>query len=166
MFGQIGHVTHGYLIWLGYKLRFRLDQHTVLLVLTGKDRRLDTYALIHLGHYVERKIADRAVILTADGTAWEQASKIPFPFAVEVYRVKEQEISLLYDYYCFEEYLDNVVFTYIDRPKDNLLGRLLRETDIDEEEAVCLGCYCLRSVPRSGIERKDGDICIRANMDV
>ncbi len=149
MIKQICHIIHGYLIWLRYKMRFKLDQHTVLLVLTGEDRRLDAYALLHLEDHVRRKIADKAVILTVDSATWEQASRSTFPFATEVHRVSEGEIPLLFDYYCFEEYFDNVVFTYIDKPRDNLLGRLLRETDIDEEEAVCLGCYCLRSVPKT-----------------
>ena len=56
MIKQICHIIHGYLIWLRYKMRFKLDQHTVLLILTGEDRRLDAYALLHLEDHVRHKI--------------------------------------------------------------------------------------------------------------
>ena len=40
-----------------------------------------------------------------------------------------------------------IVFTYTTSPKDNQLGRVLKETQVNEEEAVCLGLYQLRKVP-------------------
>ncbi|MCI8822510.1 MAG: hypothetical protein HFI15_08350 [Lachnospiraceae bacterium] len=150
MFRQICHIVHGRLVWLKWKRRFRLDHRKVLLVLTGENEQIDKYALLHLKDYMRRKVADRAVILASDRKIWKQAAAFASCFPVKAYLVKEQELLLLYDYYCFEEYFDNVVFTFVSRPKDNLLERVLRETDVDEEEAVCLGLYCLRSADREG----------------
>ncbi|NBH20534.1 hypothetical protein D3Z55_24965 [Clostridiaceae bacterium] len=53
----------------------------------------------------------------------------------------------MYDYYSFHKFSDKVVFTYTDLPGDNQLGRALRETKVNEEDAVCLGLYHLRRVP-------------------
>lgn len=156
MIRQIFHVIQGYMIWQKYRLRFRLGQKKVLLVLAGENRSVDEYALIHLEDYVKRKIADQAVILASDDRLLEQARAAApgFSFRTEIFRVGQRELLQMYDYYCFEEYFDNVVFTYTDRPKDNLLGKLLKETNIDEEEAVCLGCYCLREIPKTENESK------------
>ena len=43
-------------------------------------------------------------------------------------------------------FFDNIVFTYAFRPQDNLLGKVLKETQVNEEDAVCLGLYHLRAV--------------------
>lgn len=151
MLKQILHITYGYFVWLKYKLRFRMNEHKVLLVLTGDNKKIDYYALLHLGDYVKRKIADMALILVMDKEMLKLAKSMDFPFTAEVLQVKEKEILSFYDYFCFEEYMDNVVFTYTGRPKENLLWKLLEKTDIHEEEAVCLGYYCLRHVPVSSI---------------
>lgn len=52
-------------------------------------------------------------------------------------------VSLIYKFY------ENIVFTYDNRPEDNLLGDLLEEGLIDEKEAVCLGLFGLRKVPEA-----------------
>ena len=147
MIREICSVTYGRLIWQKYKRRFCLDEHTVVLVLAGENRKVDYYALAHLEDYVKRKVASRGVILAADKRALGQARKMKFPFDTEVCRVKENEVLRLHDYYCFEEYFDNIVFTFIRRPEANMLWKLRRETEVNEEEVACLGCYCLRRMP-------------------
>lgn len=149
MIRQICHITQGYLVWQLFRLRFWLNRRKVLVILAGENRKLDEYALIHLEDYVKRKTAVQAVILTADEEMRKRAAAVSFPFPTTVCRAGERELRLLHDYYCYEEYFDNVVFTYTDRPRDNLLGRLLKETDVEEEAAVCLGCYCLRKIPET-----------------
>ena len=136
------------------KMGFELDIHWIHRGGENPVTFINKYAgrirLLHLKDYMRRKVADRAVILASDRKIWKQAAAFASCFPVKAYLVKEQELLLLYDYYCFEEYFDNVVFTFVSRPKDNLLERVLRETDVDEEEAVCLGLYCLRSADREG----------------
>ena len=56
-------------------------------------------------------------------------------------------LKALYDYYSFDKFFDNIVFTYKTFPKYNLLGKVLNETSINEQDAVCLALYHLREVP-------------------
>ena len=61
--------------------------------------------------------------------------------------VEEREkLLLVFDYYCFAFNLDNIAFTFLKHCHYNLMGRILDETDITEEEAVCLGVYWLREL--------------------
>ncbi len=149
MVREMVRVTYARLVWRKYKRRFGLDGRTVTLVLAGESRKVDYYALAHLEDYVKRKVASRAVVLASDAKALRQARKRRFPFPVDVRRVAWKEILLLHEYYCFEEYFDNIAFTFIRRPEANMLWKLLRETDVDEEEVACLGCYCLRRMPEA-----------------
>lgn len=161
MLKQICHITHGYLIWLKYRMRFRIDDHKAVIVLTGENCRIDYYALIHLKEYVQRKFIEKVVILIRDKKVMKLIDTIPFLFDVKVHFINDRELSLFYDYYCFEEHMDNMVFTYVSKPADNLMQKILEETDIDEEEAVCLGLYCLRAVPKSDTKEILQSSCIK-----
>lgn len=149
MLKQIFHIIRGYLVWLKYKIKFQVNQRTVMLILTGENRKIDYYAMHYLETFIEQKIADKVIILAKDKDVLKWAGSFQFSFKTIVYYAEEQEILLLYDYYCFEEKFDNIVFTFTERPEDNMIGRMLRETEINEAEAVCLGYYCLRNVPES-----------------
>ncbi len=147
MFRRMLHITKGYFLWRKYRTRFQIDDRTAVLVLTGEDSNVDHYALLHLNDYVKRKVADRAVIFVMDQTSEEQAKSRPFSFPTEVCMMEKEEELLFYDYYCFEEYFDNIAFTHVRLPEDNLLWRLLKDGKVNAEEAVCLGSYCLRRIP-------------------
>lgn len=64
--------------------------------------------------------------------------------------ISKKRLELLYDYYCFEKFFDNIVFTYTAKPAENMLGRVLTETDVNETDAVFLALYHLRNVPSAG----------------
>lgn len=134
-------------MWKVFCTRFRISQQTVVLVLIHDQVRLDDYALAHLGDYMDRKYAKQAVILFHDKKTYRQIKKMHLEMPVRLCRWPEGKIENLYDYYSFYKFSDRIVFTYTDRPEDNQLGKILRETDIEEEEAVCLGLYRLRRVP-------------------
>lgn len=128
-------------------MRFWITQQKVVLVLVHDQERLDKYALAHLGDYMDRKYAKRAVILFHDKRTYGQIRRMHLEKPVRLCRWPERRIEELYRYYSFYKFSDRVVFTYTDRPKDNRLGKVLRETEIGEEEAVCLGLYRLRRIP-------------------
>ncbi|MCI8949850.1 MAG: hypothetical protein HFG49_07365 [Lachnospiraceae bacterium] len=141
------HILHGAIIWDIFRLRFQIDKNKVVLVLVNDNEKLDHYALVHLKHYMERKYAKEAIVLFDDRSVYQRAVRINQSVPVRFCRWDKKKIKWLYDYYSFYNFSDKIVFTYTDCPKDNRLGKLLRETQVQEEEAVCLGLYRLRMVP-------------------
>lgn len=146
-------VLRGAVIWEMMRLRYGIDEKSVVLILTGDNRELDRYALQHLQDYMERKFADKAVVVCQDEEAYGQVGRMVLPENVRLCKWNGKRVERLYGYYSFYRFSDRVVFTHTDSPKDNMLGRLLRETAVREEEAVCLGLYRLRKVLVSGKER-------------
>lgn len=150
MVGEMISVLRGAAVWGLLQLRFHIDEKTVVLILTGDDRELDRYALIHLQDYMDRKYAEKAIIIYQDEEAHGQIELAELPGGAQTCGWSKRRVQILYGFYCFYLFSDKIVFTYMDRPADNLLGRLLRETVVGEEEAVCLGLYRLRKVPLKG----------------
>lgn len=139
-------VLRGAAVWKMLRLRFHIDEKTVVLILTGDDRELDRYALIHLQDFMNRKYANKAIVICQDKETYGQIELAALPERVQICEWSKRRVQKLYGYYSFYRFSDRVVFTYTDNPADNLLGRLLRETVVGEEEAVCLGLYRLRKV--------------------
>lgn len=153
MFKRLVRVLHGWLYWTCFKLLNRISYKCVILVLASENTKLDVWAVRHLEDFIKRKCADKAMIIYHD-KAGENASKElhASPSAVQK-KLPLKRVELIYDYYCFDRFFDNIVFTYVSVPDENLLGRILNETDITENEAVCLALYHLREVPiwRGGV---------------
>lgn len=156
MLREMIHIVHGAIIWNIFRLRFQVDEKKVVLVLVNDNEKLDYYALVHLKHYMERKYAKEAILLFDDRIVYKKAKKIKLEVPVRFCRWERKTIKWLYDYYSFYCFSDKIVFTYTDCPKDNGLGKLLRETQVQEEEAVCLGLYRLRTVPKENSSARLG----------
>ena len=151
-------VLYGCMIWQGLRLRFGIGGRTVVLALVGDNKRLDFFARVHLKDFMDRKCARTAVILYTyreKRSGKESEGKKPDwkrhlagdSIYARVHHMSAGNMEYLYDYYSFYKCSDKLVFTYTDQPADNCLGRILRETEITEEEAVCLGLYRLKEVP-------------------
>ena len=67
--------------------------------------------------------------------------------AVRVKAISAQKMELIHKWHCLGRFYKNLIFTYVRTNKDNLLERFLNETEINEEDIVCLVFYNLRSVP-------------------
>ena len=147
MLREIVAVCQGIGIWQELRFRVFVDEKTVVLVLTENNRKLDWYALVHLKDFMDRKYAKKAIILFHSKMAYQQIMSAGLPGSVRLCYWDEKKIWKIYIYYSFYRFSDKLVFTYTNIPKDNPLGKLLRETRIQEEEVVCLGLYRLRTVP-------------------
>lgn len=147
MFKETVQIVYGALSWKVMRIRFRINYKKVILVLVNENRKLDYYAMVHLKDYMQRKYADEALILYADKTVSHMIRSIKTGVNKKVCQYPEKKIRRIYRYYSFFKFFDNIVFTYTTSPKDNQLGRVLKETQVNEEEAVCLGLYQLRKVP-------------------
>lgn len=146
------HVLRGAFLWRMFRRKHEIDYKKVVLILTGENRELDYYALAHLGDYMDRKYADGAVVLFDRDKTYQMAEDVLAEYGsadkkVCLCQCSRKFIEIVHDYYSFHKFFDNLVFTFASRPKDNLLGKVLEETQVNEEDAVCMGLYRLRNVP-------------------
>lgn len=156
MYRRILHILHGAFLWNLLRIRFRINDRTVVLILVNENEKLDYYTLAHLQDYMDRKSAKGALILLDSRKTCGMVRAADLPEHVRISWYPRRCREVLYAYYSFYKFSDKVVFTYVDRPKENLLGRALRETAVNEEDAACLGLYRLRRVPAPGKERTEG----------
>ena len=143
------HYLKGWLLWHKLKNHYKVNYKKVIVVLSGDNHELDRQALYHLNDYIKKKYANSALILYKKEAmhAW---SKIITPdIKYETCLLPSEKIDLLYSYYSFIKFFDNIVFTYTDTPEYNKLGAYLKKTDVCEEEAACLVLYNLRHIPQT-----------------
>lgn len=132
--------------WHKLCMTYKINYKKVVLVLINENSRLDYYAVVYLERFVKRKYAEEAIIFFHDPESKKMIDGFRFPFEVKTIFYPLEKIEKLYDYYSFEKFFDNIVFTYTTSPKYNLLGRVLEETEVNEQDAVCLALYHLREV--------------------
>lgn len=137
----------GWLLWHKIKKKEHIDYRTVVLVLSDSNRKIDDYSILHLNNFMKRKYAENAIVLCRKKQIKNVCNLTKDKDNVRVISISESKMESLYFFYCFMKFFDNIVFTYTDKPADNMLGRYLRETDINEEEAVCLALYHFRYIP-------------------
>lgn len=140
-------ILHGWLYWTYFKLLNQISYKCVVLVLASENKKLDVWAVRHLDDFVKRKCADKAMIIFHDKAGQDASKELHASCSIVQIKLPLKRIELLYDYYSFDRFFDNIAFTYVSVPDENLLGRVLSETDITEEEAACLALYHLREVP-------------------
>ena len=141
-------ILKGWLIWNNIRIVQSIDYKKVVIVLTGNNEKIDQCCLNYIEEFMRRKYLNEAILLHdryGDANPYYRTNgrKINVKDVI----IKKKTIETLYKYYNLVRFYDNLVFTYTDTPKDNYLGRYLRETDIDEEDAVCLALYHLRCIP-------------------
>ena len=140
-------ILHGWIYWHIFSIIYGISYKKVILVLSNENPNLDKEAVRYVKLLVERKSAQEVIIIWHEQSTKKWLSEIKLKNGKMLY-LPTSKIELLYDYYCFEKFFDNIVFTYTSKPSENLLGRILSETDIDEKDAVSLALYHLRYVPK------------------
>lgn len=144
---MIGKYFSGWLLWQKLKIKFRINYDKVVIVLSGENEKLDRQVMEYLPDFMERKRVTSAVILCRRKDEWEGFAERTGYIISEIF---EEEMVILYSFYSFIKFYDNIVFTNTDKPEDNMLGRYIRETDINEVDAACLALYHLRHIPEHG----------------
>lgn len=141
-------LLYGLIIWKFICIKYRINHDSVVLFLTDENEKIDYYALAHLESYMDLKKANKALVFYKSETTLSNVKKNNFEKNVKFVKYNVRNIEMMYTTFCFYKYFENVVFTYLDTPKDNLILKLLNETEVNEEEIVCLGLYVLRRVPK------------------
>lgn len=151
MKNELKEVISGWLYWKRLQLEYRVTYKTIVLVLVGDNKTLDEECIFYLDEIIERKYA-RKILIIYNENVYSQGQGYDLEntrgLDCTVVYLEQDRIALLYRYYCFVKFFDNIVFTYTDIPSDNMLGRYIEETDINEEDAACLALYHLRHIPK------------------
>lgn len=144
---RILRILHGWFFWSVFRLWHRVSYRCAILVLANENQDLDRWAVFHFHDFMKRKYADRGIIIW-NGHGTEPLIQVKNPLGrIVLKQISANKIDLLYDYYSFDKFFENIVFTITAKPEENLLGRILEETEVNEQDAVCLALYHLRCVP-------------------
>lgn len=155
MLKQAKQAIAGQLIWNKLKRQEHLDYSKVVLVLTGENEQVDLYALMYLDQLIDRKSADMALIISDKQTCIDMVPQFHYQHKVQTKLMPENQIILLQKRFCLDKFFINLFFTYVRTPKDNLIERFLTETDINEEDVVCLCLYNFRKIPTRNMVDKN-----------
>lgn len=144
-------MIYAWLCWNIFSVIHKITYKTVVLVLTGENVLLDHYCIRYLDNFAQRKYAERKIVIYLENVTDPKYKKdvqfLKNDSRIKTIKMSHQWIELFYDLYSFYKFFDNIVFTFTSRPKENLLHRILAETNVDEEDAACLALYHLRCVP-------------------
>ncbi|MGN0385619.1 MAG: hypothetical protein ACI4EX_07020 [Lachnospiraceae bacterium] len=144
-------ILHGWFYWHIFCLLNGITKKSVILILCGENFTLDKYSVEYFDLFIKRKNADTALITWTDPMTKECLNRSNLQKdKVRIKYLSEKHVKLLYDFYSFDKFFDNIVFTYTTTPEENLLGKVLKETEINERDAVCLALFHLRYVPERG----------------
>lgn len=140
-------LVKGDLLWKYLRLRYAINDTTVVLFLAGENPKIDEYALKYLGLVMERKGCNRVVIFVENEELFSFAKgKLNSSTNADVRKITTAQIMAVYNWYRVVRFNKNLFFTFTDRTKDNLLGKFMRETEINEKDAVCLAIFNFRKV--------------------
>lgn len=149
MIREVCGVLKGSFLWTLLKIRDRLNYKKIVLVLSGENPEVDKYALMYLDYVLERKSAKSVVIYVMNEEMRIFAKdNIQTGYKYKIKRLSEKTIDYIYKRYVFNKFYKNIFWTYVDKTPNNLLGRFMRETDINAEDVVCLAIYNLRQIPK------------------
>lgn len=141
-------IIKGYIIWLQFRVKEHLDDKKFVLIVTEENEKVDQYALKYLDYVMERKYAKEALIVVSNPESAKKVSRYHYKHQIKIKIMPFQKIKLFYRWYCLDGRRKNVVFTFVKTNKDNLLERFINETDINEEDVICLALYNLRKIPK------------------
>lgn len=129
-----------YRLWKKIIKKYNITDNCVVLALADENEKVDDVAIKRLPDYRNKRYAESmfVIIPTNYGRIIEiDGTIIKLPW---------NKIRNLYKLYCFTNYFDNLVFTFVNTPKDNNLGQYLKKSDVTEEDIVCLALYRLGKV--------------------
>lgn len=149
---MLGKYIKGWFFWHIIKIKYFITYRKVVIVLSDENRTLDGCVLKYLDKYMHRKHANKAIVFCKETCFEEWYNLLENKADVSAAVLTDQQMDLLYSFFCYMKFFDNVVFTNIDTPSDNLLGRFLRETEVNEVDATFLALFHLRYVPAMDVE--------------
>lgn len=137
----------GWIYWKKLCISYRINYDKVVIVLSDENSELDKQVIKYLPEFIKRKHAIEAIVYCRKYNLLEIEEIRSRESNITIVPMNDEDMELLYSFYCFTKFFDNIVFTYISKPCDNKLGLYLKETNVNEKDAACLALYHLRHVP-------------------
>lgn len=147
---EIFRVFFGWFYWKWLCITHKISYKSVVLVLSNENINIDKYAIEYFDVFAKRKSVHNKKIIWVYEDPKTITNRTSFG-DIELINIKEKMLCLLYDYYCFDKFFDNIVFTYTSKPDENMLQRVLDETEITEKDAVFLALFHLRQIPKEDV---------------
>jgi hypothetical protein len=137
----------GRCIWINEKRRLHITYDDVVILLSEDDGEWNRQALLLLPHYMKRKGARRAIIFASENISMEFVKRNTSGVNIVLEEVNLEKQHLLNRYYCLRRFFDNIVFFFLDYPKDNNAREIIENDNISKRELIALAFYVLRCVP-------------------
>lgn len=143
MLKDISRIVLSYVRWIFFKGLYGIKKDTVILALGNENLKLDSIAVKRFPEFLDRGYAKKGVILVPreifDDIICNDAR-------VKVIRMKSKRMKDYFSLYCFYSFTSNIVFTYVNTPKDNNLSDYIKKSDIKEEDIVGIALFRLGNV--------------------
>lgn len=136
------------LYWIFICIKENIDKRDVVLVLMGENKKVDELSLEYLDLFRKRRHARKAVVFVAQSETEKWKNKSGASESIKIRGIKKKYILLLYERYCMNKFFKNLVFTSVNTTKENMIDRYLKESNITEEDVVCLAFYNFRGIPQ------------------
>ena len=96
---------------------------------------------------MERKYSHKGIIFWSYEESKQMLETVKVEQNIEIKYIHKKILKKYYQYYCFDKFYDNLVFTFVNIPESNQLSYVLNTSEVNEEDAVCLALYGLGKIP-------------------
>lgn len=129
-----------YYKWICFKLFHGINKDMIVLALANENKKLDDIAVKRFSEMLDKRYATGGMIL-AQREVFDDI--VCNDKRIKVIYTSSKKMEDLFSLYCFYSFTNNIVFTYVDTPKDNYLSDYIKNSDIDENDVVCLALFRL-----------------------
>jgi len=133
-------IFYAQLFWKIFSVKNRITKEKILLILAGENSVIDKIAKCRFQELIEKRYMKNGIIIMS-----QEDKDVYFENAngIDIIYLTPDKIKLLYEYYCFYKFTNNIVFTYVMTPHDNKLQSYINGSNIDENDVVCLALFRL-----------------------
>lgn len=140
---------HGKRVWNRIKKKYQFDDSTQLVIMPEDDEELNGIAFHYMPYMMKKRGAKNAIVVRPKGRE-EEAQATNDSYDARYLYLRQGEIEDLLHYYELYVFTGNISIISLAKPEGNDLHKLIGKNGINEADAVCLGMYALREIPKNG----------------
>lgn len=133
--------------WDIFKLSKHISNEDGILVLSGENTKIDEISIARFNEYLDKKYLSKGVVLVSRR---EQSRIAPIKkniaSHIQIIYLPPNKLKRFYELHCVKPFAAHIAFTFIHTPKDNMLGKYLEKSELDENDLVCLALFRLGHV--------------------
>ncbi len=140
-------LLHSWISWKCFAKRNKIHYPSVVLFLANENIDYDRQAIYYFKYFMERKYSHKGIIFWSYEESKQMLETVKVEQNIEIKYIHKKILKKYYQYYCFDKFYDNLVFTFVNIPESNQLSYVLNTSEVNEEDAVCLALYGLGKIP-------------------